>query len=73
MVSDTLNGFEGKDVTIEMMINVTDMTEEELDECVTGMVLSTTGAKKRIARGVELPCLPAYLFVSDTVTVRLNP
>ena len=49
------------------------MTEEDLDECVTGMVLSTTGAKKRIARGVELPCLPAYLFVSDTVTVRLNP
>ena len=73
VVGDTLNGFEGKDVTIEMMINVTDMTEEELDECVTGMVLSTTGAKKRIARGVELPCLPAYLFVSDTVTVRLNP
>ena len=42
VVGDTLNGFEGKDVTIEMMINVTDMTEEELDECVTGMVLSTT-------------------------------
>ena len=56
-----------------MMINVADMTEEDLDKCVTGMILSTTGAKKRIARGVEVPCLPAFLFVSDAVTVQLNP
>ena len=73
VVGDRLNGFEGKDVTIEMMINVADMTEEDLDECVTGMILSTTGAKKRIARGVEVPCLPAFLFVSDAVTVQLDP
>lgn len=73
VVGDRLNGFEGKDVTIEMMINVADMTEEDLDECVTGMILSTNGAKKRIARGVEVPCLPAFLFVSDAVTVQLNP
>ncbi len=73
VIGDTIDGFSGKDVTIEVMINVTDMTEEELDECVTGMVLSTSGAKKRIARNVEVPCLPAVLFISDHVTVPLNP
>ena len=46
VVGDTIAGFAGKDVTIELMINVTDMTEEDLEECVTGMVLSTTGTTK---------------------------
>lgn len=73
VVGDTIDGFSGKEVKIEMMINVTDMTEEELDECVTGMVLTTVDAKKRVARNVYLPCIPAVLFVSDTVTVPLNP
>ena len=72
VVGDKIPGFSGKDVTIDLMINVTDMTEEELDECVTGMVLSTTGAKKRITGKITVPCLPAFLFVSDTVTVPLH-
>ena len=73
VVGEKIEGFSGKDVTIEVMVNVAGMTEDELDECITGMVLSTTGAKKRIARGVEIPCLPAFLFISDTVTVPLDP
>ena len=72
VVGDTIAGFAGKDVTIELMINVTDMTEEDLEECVTGMVLSTTGTTKKITRNLRVPCLPAFLFVSDTVTVPLN-
>ena len=72
VIGDTIEGFTGKDVKIEMMINVADMTDEELDECVTGMVLSTSGAKKRIARNVYVPCLPAFLFISDNVTVHIN-
>ena len=56
-----------------MMINVKDMTEEELDECVTGMVLTTVGAKKKIAKKVTVPCIPAVLFISDAVTVHLEP
>ena len=49
------------------------MTEEELDECVTGMVLSTVNAKKKIAKNVYVPCLPAVLFISNAVTVQLDP
>ena len=73
VVGDVIDGFAGKDVTIEMMINVSDMTEEELDECVTGMILTTVNAKKKIARNVYVPCLPAFLFISDAVTISLDP
>ena len=73
VVGDVIEGFQGKDITVELMINVANMTEEELDECVTGMVLSTVGAKKMIAKNVYVPCLPAVLFVSNAVTVHLDP
>ncbi|WP_294479911.1 hypothetical protein [uncultured Ruminococcus sp.] len=73
VVGDVIEGFQGKDVTIELMINVADMTEEELDECVTGMVLSTVNAKKKIAKNIYVPCLPAVLFISNAVTVQLDP
>ncbi|MBO4868026.1 MAG: hypothetical protein J5582_15915 [Ruminococcus sp.] len=73
VVGDVIDGFQGKDVTVELMINVSNMTEEQLDECVTGMVLSTVGAKKKIAKNVYVPCLPALLFVSNAVTVQLDP
>ena len=73
VVGDVIAGFQGKDVTVELMINVADMTEEELDECVTGMVLSTVNTKKKIARNVYVPCLPAMLFISNAVTVQLDP
>ena len=73
VAGDVIEGFSGKDVTIEMMINVKDMTEEELDECVTGMVLTTVGAKKKIAKKVTVPCIPAVLFIFDAVTVHLEP
>lgn len=73
VVGDVIEGFQGKDVTIELMINVANMTEKQLDECVTGMVISTVNAKKKIARNVYVPCLPAVLFISDAVTVQLDP
>lgn len=73
VIGDTIEGFAGKEVTIEMMINVAGMTEEELDECVTGMVLTTVDAKKHLGGKVYIPCIPAVLFVADTVTVPLNP
>ena len=72
VVGDRIEGFSGKDVTVEIMINVSDMTEEQLDECVTGMVLTTVDANKKIARKISVPCIPAFLFISDNVTVPLD-
>lgn len=73
VAGDRIEGFGGKDITIEMMINVSDMTDKQLDQCVTGMILSTEGAKRRIADDIYIPCAPALLFVSDTVTVPIDP
>lgn len=73
ITGDTIPGFSGKDVTIEIMVNVTEMTDEQLDECITGLVLCTNGAKKRVAADKCLPCIPAIMFVSDNVTVNVNP
>lgn len=73
VVGDTIDAFSEKDVKIELMINVTNMTEKQLDDCVTSMILSTVDAKKRIAKNVYVPCVPAVLFVADNVTVPLDP
>lgn len=73
VVGDTVPGFAGVDVTIEIMVNVTDMTDEDLDKCITGLVLSTVETKKKITKSLYIPCLPAFLFVSDNVSVPLDP
>lgn len=73
VIGDTVPGFSGKDVTLEIMVNVADMTDEQLDEAITGLVLTTDGAEKRIASDKYIPCIPAFLFVSNNVTVSVNP
>jgi len=70
---ETVPGFSGKDVTVEVMVNVTDMTDEQFDEAITGLILSTRDTKKRIAMNTYIPGIPAFLFVSDNVTVSVDP
>lgn len=70
---ETVPGFAGKDVTVEVMVNVTDMTDEQLDEAITGLILSTRDTKKRIAMNRYIPSIPAFLFVSNNVTVSVDP
>ncbi len=72
IVGDTLPAFSGQDVTLELMVNVTDMTDEQLDECITGLVISTVGMTKTIAANTHLPCIPAVMFVSNNVEVYVN-
>ena len=72
IVGDTIPGFSGEDVTIEIMVNVVGMTDEDLDECITGMILSTVDAKKQMVGNIKTPCIPGFLFVSNTVKVTLE-
>lgn len=73
ITAETVPGFSGKDVTVEIMVNVTDMTDEQFDEAITGLILKTTDTKKRIASNTYVPSIPAFLFVSDNVSVSVNP
>lgn len=72
VTGDTIEGFSGADVTIEVMVNVVGMSDEDLDECITGMILTTVDAKKQLVGGIETPCIPAFLFVSDNIKVTLE-
>lgn len=73
VVGETIPAFSSTVVNVEVMVNVTNMTDADLDEAITGIVLSTSGMKKRIAASLYLPCIPNYIFVSDTISVNVNP
>ncbi|MBR1864101.1 MAG: hypothetical protein IJ806_08450 [Ruminococcus sp.] len=73
VIGDTVPGFAGADIKIEIMVNVTDMTDEELDKCITGLVLCTDDAQKKIAPKKYIHCLPGLLFISNNVSVSLDP
>ncbi len=70
---DIIPGFSGVDVKLEIMVNVTDMTDEQLDDCITGLIISTVDMQKKVAGNKYITCLPAFLFVSNNVSVSLAP
>lgn len=73
VTGDVIEPFGVEDVTIEIMVNVTDMTDEDFDELITGLVIRTEGTKKRIIGELYIPCLPSVLFVSDNSEMSINP
>lgn len=73
VTGDVVEPFGAKDVTIEIMVNVSDMTDSEFEDMITGLVIKTVDAKKRILPGIYIPCLPAILFVSDNSEISINP
>ena len=54
------------------LVNVTDMTDETFDDCVTGMILSTCSMEKKIGKNTYIPCIPAFMPVSNAVEIYLN-
>ena len=72
IVGDEVPGLGGTDVVVEIMVNVSDMTDEDLDECLTSLVIKTSGAGKHMGGGKYLPCIPGFLFVSNNINVAVN-
>ena len=70
---DVISAFSSAEVTVEVLINVTDMTDEGFDRAVTGLTISTDRMTKKITSGLEIPCLPAVDLISNTMVVHLNP
>ncbi|WP_124101173.1 hypothetical protein [Ruminococcus sp. Marseille-P6503] len=64
--------FSNEPVTVEVLINVASMNDQQLDEAVTSLVLKTSGMKKKIGRSLYCPCIPAFVFVSNASVFTLD-
>ena len=72
VIGDTVPPFSSKEVTVRILVNITDMDDSTFDDCVTGMILSTKDMKKKIGKDSYLPCLPAFMPVSNAIEIYLN-
>ncbi|MBQ6632866.1 MAG: hypothetical protein IJH80_01545 [Ruminococcus sp.] len=72
VIGDTVPGFSSADVTIRVMVNVTDMTDNDFDDCVTSMIISTSGAEKKLTKTTYIPCIPAFMPVSNNIDISLT-
>lgn len=58
--------FSSEDVNVEILMNVGGLSDKQIDEAITSLVISTVGMKK-IAAGIELPSIPAVVWVSNNI------
>lgn len=72
VIGDSIPAFSSQEVTVRILVNVTGMTDQTFDDCVTGMILSTSGMKKKIGKNSYLPCLPAFMPVSNATEIYLS-
>lgn len=72
VIGDTIPPFSSEEVTVRILVNVTDMDDKTFDDCITGMILSTKDMKKKIGKNSYLPCLPAFMPVSNAIEIYLN-
>lgn len=72
VIGDTIPPFSSKEVTVRILVNVTGMDDKTFDDCVTGMILSTKDMKKKIGKNSYMPCLPAFMPVSNAIEIYLN-
>lgn len=72
VVGDIIPAFASKDVEIQLMVNVEGMSESVFRDAVTGVVLSTSGMKKKISDSAYLPCIPMWIFVSNGINVEMD-
>lgn len=63
--------FSVKTITVEVLLNVVEINEDQFDEAMTSLILRTNGMKKK-AGPVPIPVAPAYVFVSDALEYRLE-
>lgn len=66
-----LGMFSVKTVTVEVLLNVVEINEDQFDDAMTSLILRTNGMKKRLGP-VPIPVPPAFVFVSDALEYRLN-
>ena len=72
VVGDIIPGFSSKEVTVRVMVNVSDMDDSQFDDCVSSLIIATEGAQKKITKSAYIPCIPAFMPVSNNITLSLT-
>ena len=72
VIGDTIPGFSSKDVVVRVMINVSGMDDAQFDDCVSSLIIAADGAKKKITKSAYIPCIPAFMPVSNNITLSLT-
>ena len=66
--SNVIPPFSTKTVQIEILIKRDGLTDKEFDKAITSLTLHSKGAKKKISKTSGIPCIPAWLSVSDVIS-----
>ena len=66
--SNVIPAFSTKTVQIEILIKRDGLSDEDFDKAITSLTLHSKGAKKRISKSKGIPCIPAWLSVSDVIS-----
>ncbi len=66
--SKEIPAFSTETIEVEILINADGLTDEQFDQAITSIRLSTKGAKKKITDSISIPCLPAFMNVSNVIT-----
>lgn len=72
VIGDVIPGFSSKDVIVRVMVNVSGMSDEEFDDCITSMVISTVDMKKKLTKNTYVPCVPAFMPVSNNTIAQVD-
>lgn len=60
--------FGRKTVKVEILVNRTGLTDAQFDRAVTSLTIATRGLKRRETKSGGLPCIPAFMGVSDVIS-----
>jgi hypothetical protein len=63
--------FSSKEITIEVLVNVADISEKEFNEAVSSMIIATEGMNKKVF-GLSVPCIPSFVFVSNNILLDMS-
>ncbi|MCR5141329.1 MAG: hypothetical protein K6C68_02190 [Ruminococcus sp.] len=60
--------FGKKTVKVEILVNRSGLTDTQFDRAVTSLTIATRGLKRRESKNGGLPCIPAFMGVSDIIS-----
>ncbi len=65
-----ISPFNKKAVTVEILVNISELTEEQLTEAMNSLVIKTDSLWKK-AGPIPIPAIPGFVFVSDALEYHL--
>ena len=68
---DIIQPFSSSKIVIKVLVNVEGMEQSEFSKLVRGMIFETVEMERKVTKTALCPTLPAFLFVSDSVSLSL--